>query len=297
MEHPTAFCTLALGAKYNFLALNLASDLARFAPSLPLIVLTDQPRSYDRHPNVVVVRHRQVSVFRCFHDKRFAFLEALSRAHSCIYLDADSRILAPVSSGPPGDAQGLLSGLGTENLVEKFRIETPDELRDGRLNTGERRLRLVTDACAKVGVDIERVTFVPECLIHVTRSGAERWLDAWSTLARFFELRGYSWGEGEAIGIAALVADWAAREWAEAGEWYFNDLHYSAEQRRATSPHANTIQRYLAERAMVDDAFPIDASRVRRVVRVAAEAQRYLGLLIGEKSHRARPSRPRPPQP
>ena len=68
------------------------------------MVLTDKPQAFADHANILAFKHRQQSV-GCYHDKRFVIAKGLSLFDSCIFIDADMRILAPIEQAfdwPPG---------------------------------------------------------------------------------------------------------------------------------------------------------------------------------------------------
>jgi hypothetical protein len=87
---------LALGRGYNYLAKQLASDLARFAPGTRFLVLTDHPAVFKSLDNVEAVHHRKRSVLG-YNDKLCVIREALTRFSTVVFIDADTRILAPVT--------------------------------------------------------------------------------------------------------------------------------------------------------------------------------------------------------
>src|SRR5216110_805184 len=97
------FCTLAIHAPYRRRARRLCA-----APTLPWIVLTDEPADFATLP-VRAIRHAPTGPMAvdylarlsptgegrgaaAYHDKRFALLAALEDFDTAIYVDADSRI-------------------------------------------------------------------------------------------------------------------------------------------------------------------------------------------------------------
>ena len=90
------FCTLALGKRYRLLALELAKDLEKYAPNATFLVLTDNLQDFKEAKNVLALKHQQK--LWCDNDKSFLIEEALSLFDYCICIDADMRVLAPVSS-------------------------------------------------------------------------------------------------------------------------------------------------------------------------------------------------------
>ena len=90
------FCTLALGKRYRCLALELARDIEKYCPNTSLLVLTDSLIDFKEAKNVLALKHKQE--LWCDNDKSYLIEEALSLFDCCICIDADMRILAPVSS-------------------------------------------------------------------------------------------------------------------------------------------------------------------------------------------------------
>jgi hypothetical protein len=199
------FCTLALGKKYRSLALLLAKDIEKFSPNTPFIVLTDNPRYFSKQPNVIKFKHQQQGV-KCYHDKRFAIAKALSLFNSCIFIDADMRILAPV----PQDIQWIkevgITARACEIMPKKYA-----KIFNGTASAKLCEVFKVTKKAAqKINLDVEneKVKFVYEYLFAVTKdSGKElEFLSQWETLANYFELNGIYDAEGNAIGLAAAKA-------------------------------------------------------------------------------------------
>lgn len=180
---------MALGKNYCALALELAKDLEKHSPEIPLVVLTDSPKYFQAQSNVLAFPHHQVS-FGCYHDKRFAIAKAISLFHSCLFLDADMRILAPIPSNIkwlPGITAKIVWKDITKHNKNRFEI------------------KLLHQMAKKLSLKLEDVDFVHECLFVVTRdSGVElEFLKYWDKIAPYFELRGFYKGEGHTIGLAA----------------------------------------------------------------------------------------------
>src|SRR5690242_13117530 len=98
------FCTLAIHAPYRRRARQLCAD----APSVPWIVLTDQPEDFSGLL-VRAIRHQPTGPMAidfqtrlpptgngrgrpAYHDKRFVLQAALEEFATAIFVDADSRI-------------------------------------------------------------------------------------------------------------------------------------------------------------------------------------------------------------
>jgi hypothetical protein len=147
------FCTLALGINYRNLALELAQDLKKYSPNILLVILTDKPQHFSNFPNVLAFKHRQKSV-GCYHDKLFVIEKALSQFHSCIFIDADMRILASV----PEDLEwqpGITAKIAWHNIVKH--------------NKNKIEINILGKIAQKLNLNLEDITFVHECLFVVTR--------------------------------------------------------------------------------------------------------------------------------
>jgi hypothetical protein len=196
------FCTLALGDNYRALAKELAKDLERYSPKTPLILFTDYPKDFEQHPNIITYKHQQQSV-GCYHDKRIVLQEAIRLFKACIFIDADMRILSPVSEDLPWLLVPGIAAKACESFNKRYSkvvagIDTPKMARE---------YDFVQQAATKFGLDhrSEKVQFVYEYLFSLTRdSGKEiEFLKQWEVMAPYFELNGIYDGEGAAIALAA----------------------------------------------------------------------------------------------
>jgi hypothetical protein len=95
MSDTFCFGTLAVGSRYCHHAKILASDLQQYAPTITLVVFTDQIAAFAEYPNVMAFEHSLQSIAG-YHDKRFVIAKAISLFDACVYLDADVRILGPI---------------------------------------------------------------------------------------------------------------------------------------------------------------------------------------------------------
>ncbi|MEH2323433.1 MAG: hypothetical protein V7K32_07635 [Nostoc sp.] len=216
------FCTLALGKKYSALASLLAKDIEIYSPNTSFIILTDHPEEFSKHSQVVVFKHEQQGV-KCYHDKRFAIAKALSLFNSCIFIDSDMRILAPV----PEDMQWLL----TPGISARACMDMPKKFTKVLAGTANskflKEFAVVKNATKMLNLETswKDISFVHEYLFSVTKdSGKEiEFLQQWDMLANYFELNGIYEGEGNAIGLAAYKAGLAVR-WSEMeGISFFNN--------------------------------------------------------------------------
>lgn len=205
------FCTLAIHAPYRRRARLLCAD----APQVSWVVLTDEPEDFAGLP-VRAIRHTPTGPMAvdyltnlpptgggrgaaAYHDKRFALLAALEDSDTALYVDADSRIKAPLRLGrfPPG--------LAVLPVVRKSIAEHLGESGSWRLPAFNGLARHLTG-----GEDILRTArWCHEALMALTKDGRESlFFEAWATGAEFLQARGIYTGEGGVIGLAAAYAGW-----------------------------------------------------------------------------------------
>jgi hypothetical protein len=205
------FCTLAIHAPYRRRARRLCAD----APTLRWVVVTDEPEEFAGSP-VRAIRHAPTGPMAvdyltrlpptgegrgaaAYHDKRFALLAALEDSDTAIYVDADSRIKAPLRLRrfPPG--------LSVLPFVRKSVAEHLDACGSWRLPAFMELARYLTG-----NTDILRdARWCHETLVAVTKDGRESlFFEAWAHAADFLQTRGIYTGEGGVIGLAAACAGW-----------------------------------------------------------------------------------------
>lgn len=199
------FCTLAFGKRYRLLALLLAKDIERYSPGTSFIVLTDKPNDFVEQSNIKAFKHQPTSV-KFYHDKRFAIAKALSMFNSCIFIDADMRVLAPVPSDMTWLQEPGIKARACDIMPKKYA-----KITDRTANKGLcREYKITKKAAQKLNVDAEweKIKFVHEYLFSVTKdSGKETgFIEQWGILAPYYELNGVYHGEGNAIGLAAAKA-------------------------------------------------------------------------------------------
>lgn len=196
-EKDFCFCTLALGSKYRGLAKELAAGLEIHCPKTILLVYTDKPDDFcDRH-NILAVKHSQKGIRYCYNDKRFVIGEALSRYHSVIWVDADTKIMSSI----PVDMQWL-PGITSDNFLHIF-----EHSRNKRVS---KRLEIIRKLGTKLDISLENTNYVHEDLFVITRDeGKEQeFIKQWGIIASYFELNSIHTGEGNSIGLAATKVGW-----------------------------------------------------------------------------------------
>lgn len=191
-QKKVCFGTLALGDNYRMLASLLAKDLEKYAPTIPLVVLTEKPNYFSEQTNVIPFKHSQQSL-GCYHDKRFVLEKGLSLFESCIFIDADMRVLEPINL-----EQEWKPGITAHTVWKNFY----------KHNKNEDEIKLLKRMGHKVGLDLEDISFVHECFFVLNKdNGKEQiFLEYWEKMALFFELNNFCRGEGHTIGLAAAMA-------------------------------------------------------------------------------------------
>lgn len=221
-EPKFCFCTLALGTKYRGLALLLAKDIEKYSPHTSFIVLTDHPHDFSEQSNVLAFKHRQQGV-KSYHDKRFVIEKSLSLFNSCIFIDADMRILAPIPQELTWLQLPGITARACEDMPKKYA-----KVLAGTANAKVcKEFQLTHKAAKKLNLQLEseEVKFVYEYLFAVTKdSGREiEFLRQWGKIALYYELNGVYDAEGNAIGLAAAKAGLPVRWSAMEGITFFKD--------------------------------------------------------------------------
>jgi hypothetical protein len=221
IQQQFCFCTLALGKVYRALAGLLAKDLELYSPNTAFIILTDSPQEFSKYPQVLAFQHQQQGM-KCYHDKRFAIAKALSLFNSCIFIDSDMRILAPVAEDIEWLLEPGISARACMDMPKKFAKAL------GTTNKNfSREIEVIKKAAQFLNLEPEweNVTFVHEYLFSVTKSTGKEieFLETWSILAKYFELNGVYEGEGNAIGLAAYKAGLPVRWSQMSGISFFNN--------------------------------------------------------------------------
>jgi hypothetical protein len=191
------FCTLALGKEYRDLALLLAEDITLYAPGIPFVILTDKPDYFSKYDHVKVFKHTQKSV-GCYQDKVYVISKALSLFNSCMFMDADMRILKefPQLQWLPG-----ITARSCSSIKKHFSTAITNNV-----NTNKKYL-VVEKHAHKLNLNLEdeNIMFISEFLFVVTKDeGKEiKFVQLWEQLGNSFELNNMYYGEGNVIGLAA----------------------------------------------------------------------------------------------
>ncbi|NEP00654.1 MAG: hypothetical protein F6K58_18685 [Symploca sp. SIO2E9] len=216
------FCTFAASKVYRSLARELAKDLEKYSPGTTFIIFTDNPSEFSNYSNVLVFKHKRQGVLY-YHERRFAIAKALSMFNSCIYLDADVRICAPV----PEDMQWLpgITARSCTTMVKHLQglIKKTDPPRPNVIKLFE----FIKKMGRKLDLDAEsdQVTFINEFLFVVTRDAGKEveFLKQWEKLALYAEVNGYHKHPGYAMGLAAAKVGFPVRHNVMEGIDFFDD--------------------------------------------------------------------------
>ncbi|WP_341526206.1 hypothetical protein WKK05_27150 [Nostoc sp. UHCC 0302] len=217
------FCSLALGKRYRSHAFLLAQDIEQHSPGTSLIILTDKPQEFFKYPNVLAFKHRQQSL-GCYHDKRFVIAKALSLFDTCIFVDADIRILAKLPekiTWLPGITARSCASFVKHNQVyidSVNDLHKPKRIKD---------LEILSKIAQNLELDLEdtNLQFVMEMLFVVTRQDDREteFIKYWEMIALYCELNGFYGAEGYVIGLAAAKAGLPVRWGAMENIIYFKD--------------------------------------------------------------------------
>lgn len=215
------FCSLAIGQQYRALALLLAQDIEKYSPNTVFIVLTDKPQDFRHQSNVISYKHQQQGI-KCYHDKRFAISKALLHCDSCIYIDADMRIIAPMAPIEWIHEAGI-AARACDSMSKKY-VKITEKTANSKL---EKEYIITRQAAKKLDLDKDwqNIKFIYEYLFAVTKDNGKevKFIEYWGKLAPYFELNGVLDGEGNAIGLAAAKAGLTVR-WCEMkGISFFKD--------------------------------------------------------------------------
>lgn len=198
------FCTLALGEIYCELAIQLANDLAQHSQGSPFLVLTDRPEKFAGIRNTTVIDHQKKSV-EGYNDKLCVVNKALESYDTCIFLDADMRILKTVRLENEIFEPGIKS-----YVIKSWKDVTNEALSGGPARWKSKGLRIMRVLRKKLNLkpDDKDIPFVVEFLFAVTKfEKINIFLDKWNELAELCEKNQQFRHEGFSIGLAALLTE------------------------------------------------------------------------------------------
>ncbi|BAY28785.1 hypothetical protein NIES2107_06170 [Nostoc carneum NIES-2107] len=205
-QQEVCFCSLALGERYRSHALLLAQDIEKNLPGIYLLLLTDKPQEFSKYSHVLALKHQQQSI-GCYHDKRFVIAKALSLFNTCIFVDADIRILDRFLSEIkwlPGITAISCTSIAKHNQVYIDSVNDKYKLKRSK------DIEILRKLAKKLDLDLEdtNIQFVMEMLFVITRQDGKEieFLNHWNNIALYCELNGFYGAEGYAIGMAAAKA-------------------------------------------------------------------------------------------
>ena len=189
------YTSLALGRLYNQHALQLAKDIALFSPKIPFVALTDRPHLYKNLNGVLAIKHTPQSV-GIYHDKLFCIKESLSRFNTCIFLDADCRLLGDFAQSrqwKPGITAKSCCSL-QKHLTRNSKPQTV------------KAYELACQVAQFYRLNLEDARFVIEIAFIVSHieDSISVFIQTWEEIRDTFESQGIFNGEGMAIALAAL---------------------------------------------------------------------------------------------
>lgn len=168
MNSNFCFCTLAIGKRYRDHALLLAQDLEKYSSTTQLIVLTDRTDYFKNNKNVKAIKYQPQSC-KLYNDKRIVISQALSLYNSCIFADADVRIIdqlpEQINFEPGIIAHSCYSILKYSNQINDNQSQT-------------KIFQLIQKVALSLNIEVEKAKFVQEYFFYVTRdNGFEEFIE------------------------------------------------------------------------------------------------------------------------
>ena len=156
------------------------------------------------------------------------------------------------------------------DFIPRFEREKRYEAERGmkRFNSCERRIRLVSALAEEFDVDLEHTKFMSEVCMFYSRSNGsyKNFLLNWHKAARRLQQQGYSWGEGEIIGILAKKESWDVVG-IDCSSWLFKD--------NLPQHDGELVSRYKEDR-IIFSSLKRRKTRLQKILLLAAEAWRHL---------------------
>jgi hypothetical protein len=228
-RHSNVVClgTLALGLQYRVHAKLLAFDLLSFHPEIKLIVLTDKPIFFSDCPNVMPIKHRSTGIRFCYHDKRFVFKAAFRRFDSCLFIDADSRLLDAINFEELLSPDAFIVAPVVESLASKLEVEIHNKRPSLSFNGPSRKRYIFNRISKTMGINLSEVSFIQESifLINKNKCNYESFLLAWDYCAAFTTARLFEFSEGSSMGLSAAYVGANVASLKKCPPWYFKDIY------------------------------------------------------------------------
>lgn len=249
--------TLALGLQYRVHAKLLAFDLLLLHPDIMFIILTDEPDFFCDLHNVIPIKHRSTGIRFCYHDKRFVFEAAFQQFDSCLFVDADSRLVDTINFEELLSVDAFIVAPIVEPLVEKLELEVFVRKSRFNFNNPLRKRRIFEKLSKLMRVDISEVAFIQESifLINKKKCNYGDFLSAWNYCALFTTARLFEFSEGSSIGLSAAYVGANISSLKKGPAWYFKDIYtdYKWKNDRQAYLSKNLI---LLRKAISNDRWP-----------------------------------------
>ncbi|MGD1714623.1 hypothetical protein [Dapis sp. BLCC M172] len=240
------FGTLAVGKEYQSLALLLAKDLEIYAPETKLVIVTNNPKYFNKQCNVLAYKYQGNSV-KIYNDKRLVIEKALSMYNTCIFLDADIRIGQKVPADlefPPG-----ILAFSCWSLF-KFMNRKNDQ---PNIVNKEYWLRqeIITKVSNYWQINLEKSKFVQDFAFIITKNEKyDHFIKTWEIIAGYLELKGIYAGAGFIIGLAAAHTGFAINYDYEKKIKFFKDRLTLEKIRKEQEVNEQELQ-FLEERKSI----------------------------------------------
>ncbi|WP_190508571.1 hypothetical protein [Oscillatoria sp. FACHB-1407] len=272
-------CTAAFGKTYRALAQNLVADVTQHSPEIPLIIFTDKPEDFKPSDTVLVFKHDHVGVL-CYHERRFAIAKALSMFNSCMYLDADVRLCAPIPHDlqwQPGITARSCANMAVHLNAMLERAKSSDA-------PVVKAYGVIQKMAKKVGLNLETddLTWINEFLFVVTRDGGREleFLDLWGKLAVFAELHGQHKGPAYAIGFAAAKVGFPIRHDVMPGVDFFDDRIEKVRILKGESDPTAKKQYFEAQKKIENRRLPVWKKAIAKLTKLQSYYYHSLRLRL-----------------
>ncbi len=255
------FATLAIGKEYRELAKMMINDLLAFDKTVEVIIFTDKPNEFRVYQNVIAYHLVPSGAWYCYHEKRHPIHMAMKNYRVCVFLDADSRLLNPPPIKKIKTLSAGIYGRGVVSLHNKMNYEESLNKSPRRIlkNTPSRRRKLLVNFANHIGVKYEDVLFIDESVMIFVSSddvNLTRFFSIWDYAASYMTVRGYEWGEGEIIGLAASAIAWPVLELPGISRWLFKDLYCS--DMSLDNMNDELVEKFLHDRAELAKRFEVN---------------------------------------
>ncbi|MFY7802959.1 MAG: hypothetical protein ACOVQ7_05985 [Limnoraphis robusta] len=275
------FCTYTSGQTYRTLTKLLVQDLKQYAPEIPFIIFTDKPSHFSDDNNVMPFEHHRQGI--SFHnERRYAIAKAISLYNSCMYIDADVRICAPV---PPEIQSKWLPGLTARSCGSLIKLMQERLSKTNPPNPSVvKQMKLIEKIARKLDIDLTETTipFINEFLFVLTRdSGKEiEFLNLWEKLAYYTELNGWDNAPTIPMGFAAVQVGMPVIYDEMEGLDFFDDRIESVRIAQGQSAPDSKKEYFEAQRIIEKDNRTLTQKAVYKVKKNIDYSSRYLRLKV-----------------